>query len=46
MILYSLGNQDSVIDFIEFLDIAELDQVVGGVLVGVMHGVIQTPRRK
>ena len=44
MILYDLGNQAYVTGFIDFLGIAEPDQLVGGVLVGVLHGVIQTPR--
>ena len=46
MILYALGNQASVTGFIDFLGIAEPEQIVGGVLVGVLHGVIQTPRRQ
>ena len=46
MLLYELGNQASVTGFMDFLGIAEPDQVVGGVLVGVLHGVIQTPRRQ
>ena len=40
MLLYALGNQDSVSGFIYFVGIAEPDQVVGGVLVVVLHGVI------
>ena len=40
MLLYALGNQASVTGFIDFLGIAEPDQVVGGVLVGVLYGVI------
>ena len=40
MIFYALGDQDSVIGFIDFIGIAEPDQVVGGVLVGVLHSVI------
>ena len=46
MLLYALGNQVSVTCFIDFLGISEPDQVVGGVLVGVLHGVIQKPRRQ
>ena len=46
MILYALGDQDSVTGSIEFLGIAEPDQVVGGVLVDVLHSVIQAPCRK
>ena len=46
MLLYALGEQDSVTGFIDFLVIAEPHQVVGGVLVGVLHSVIQMPRRK
>ena len=40
MLLYALGNQASVTGFVDFLGIAEPDQVVGGVIVGVLHGVI------
>ena len=43
MFLYALGGQDSVTGFIDFMGIAEPDQVVGGVLLGVLHSVIQTP---
>ena len=46
MILYSLGDQASVTGFIEFLGIAEPDKLVGGVLVGALNSVIQTPRRQ
>ena len=46
MFLYALGNQAFVTGLIEFLEIAEPDQVVGGVLVRVLHGVIQTFRRQ
>ena len=46
MLLYALGDQDSVTDFIDFLGIADYDQVVGGVIVGVLHSVLQAPRRK
>ena len=43
MFLYALGNQASVTGFIDSLGIAEPDQVVAGVLVGLLYGVIQTP---
>ena len=43
MLLYALGDQASITGFINFLGIVEPDQVVGGVLVGVLHSVIQTP---
>ena len=46
MLLYVLGDQASVTGFIEFMGIAEPDQVVGGVLVGVLHSVIQAHRRQ
>ena len=46
MLLYALVNQDSVTGFIDFMGIANPGQVVGGVLVGVLHGVIQTPCRQ
>ena len=46
MLLYALGDQTSVEDFIDFLGISEPDQVAGGVLVGVLHSVIQAPHRK
>ena len=46
MILYALGNQDSVTGFIFFPGITEPDQVVGGVIVGALRGVIQTPHRQ
>ena len=36
MLLYALGDQASVTGFIDFMGIAEPDQVLGGVLVGVM----------
>ena len=45
-LLYTLGDQASVTGFIDFLGIAEPDQVVSGVLVGVLHSVIQTPHRQ
>ena len=46
MLLYALGDQDSVTGFIEFLGIAEPEQVVGGIIVGVLHSVIQAPHRQ
>ena len=46
MLFYDLGDQASVTGFIDFMGIAEPDQVVSGFLVGVLHSVIQTPRRK
>ena len=46
MLLYALGDQAYVTGFVDFLGIAEPDQVVGGVLVGVLHGAIQTYRRQ
>ena len=46
MLVYALGDQDSVTGFIDFMGIAEPDQVVGGVLVGILHGFIQTPSRQ
>ena len=46
MLLYALDDKASVTGFIDFLRIAEPDQLVGGVLVGVLHSVIQEPRRK
>ena len=46
MLLYALGDKASVTGFIDFLGIAESDQVVGGVLVGVLRSVIQAPRKK
>ena len=46
MLLYALGDQASVTGFIDFLGISESDQVVGGVIVGVLHIVLQAPRRK
>ena len=46
MLLYSLGGQDSVTGFIEFLGIVETDQLVSDVLVGILHSVIQAPLRK
>ena len=46
ILLYALGDQDSITRFIDFMGIAEPEQVVGGVLVGILHSVIQAPRRK
>ena len=46
MLLYALVDQASVTGFIDFLGIAEPDQLVNGVLVGVLHSVIQAPHRK
>ena len=46
MLLCALGDQASVTGFIAFLVIAETDQIVGGVLVGLLYIVIQTPRRQ
>ena len=37
MLLYALGDQASVTGLIDFLGIVEPDQVVDGVLIGVMH---------
>ena len=45
MLLYALGNKAFVTGLIDFMGIAEPDQVVGGVLFGVLHGIIQTPHR-
>ena len=46
MLLYTLGDQDSVTCVIDFLGIAEPDQVVSGFLSGVLHNVMQAPRGK
>ena len=46
MLLYALGDKSSVTGFIDFLGISEPDQLVGGVLAGVLHVIIQTPRRQ
>ena len=46
MLLYAIGDQAYVSGFIDFLGIAEPDQVVGGVIVGILHSVIQAPVRK
>ena len=46
MLLYTLGDQDSVTRFIGFWGIAEPDQVVSGVLAGVLNNVMQAPRVK
>ena len=43
MLLFALGDQDSITDFIDFLGIAEPDQVVRGVVAGLLHSVIQLP---
>ena len=43
LLLYALGDQAYVPGFIDFLGIAEPDQVVGGVIVGVLNSVIQAP---
>ena len=46
MLLYALGDQASVRGLIDFLGIAEPDQVVGGVTVGLLYSVIQATCRK
>ena len=46
MLLYTLGDQAYITGFIELLGIAEPDQLVSGVLAGVLHSVIQSPRRE
>ena len=46
MLLYAIGDQAYVTGFVDFLGIAEPDQVVSGVLVGILHSVIQATRRK
>ena len=46
MLLYTLGDQASVTGFIDFLGVAEPDQVVSGVLDGVMLNVIHALHRK
>ena len=46
MLLYSLDDQAPVTGFIEFKFVAEPDQVVNGVIVGVLKSVIQAPRGK
>ena len=46
MLLYALGDQAFVTVFIDIFGIAKPDQVVGGVLVGTLNSVIQTPRRQ
>ena len=43
MIFYSPCNQASITRLIDLLGVAEPDQVVSGVLVDVMDGVIKTP---
>ena len=44
MILYTPCNQAYITRFIDLLGVEEPGQIVSGVLVGVLHGVIQTPR--
>ena len=44
MLLYALGYKDFASGLVEFLGIAEPDQVFGGVIFGVLHGVIHMPR--
>ena len=46
MLLYALGDQAFVTGLIDFLGISEPDQVVRGVLVSVLHGVMQAPYTK
>ena len=46
MLLYNLGDQAYVTGFIDFMGIAETDQVVDGVLIGVLDSVIKAPHRK
>ena len=46
MLLFALGDKASVTGFIDFLVIAEPYQVVGGVRVGVLHIVIDSPRKQ
>ena len=46
VLFYALGDQASVTGFIDFLGIAEPDQVVSGVLVGVLRSFIQAPCKK
>ena len=46
MLLYTLDDQASVTGFIDLLGIAEPDQLVSGVLAGVIHSVIKLPRRE
>ena len=41
MLFYAPGNEAYITDLIDLLGLAELDQIVGGVLVGVLYGVIQ-----
>ena len=41
MLLCALGDQASVTGFIDLLGIVEPDQVVGGILAGVLHSVLQ-----
>ena len=42
ILLYSLSDQASVTGFIDFLGVAEPDQVVSGVLADVLNSVIQS----
>ena len=44
MLLYTLGDQAYVTGFIDLLGNEEPDQLVVGVIFGVLHGVIQKPR--
>ena len=46
MLLYDLGDQASVTRFIDLMGIGEPDQLVGGVLVGVLHSFIHVTRIK
>ena len=46
MLLYALVHKASVSGFIDFLGISEPDQLVSGVVVGVLHSVVQAPRGK
>ena len=46
MLFYTIGNQASITLFIDCLGISEPDEVVGGVLVGVLYDVIETPSRQ
>ena len=43
MLLYAPCNYTSITRFIDLLSVGEPDQVVSGVLVGILCGVIQTP---
>ena len=46
VLFYALGDQYYDAGFIDFMGIADPDQLVDGVLVGVLNSVIQTPRRQ